>query len=1105
MKWDNLSIKQKADIIAMSVKAGLRDLNDIKQNYEESLSGAGRVNNSYANGGAIHISPSKRGTFTAEATKHNMGVQEFASKVLSNKEDYSPTMVKKANFARNASHWHDIGGELEGLEDKIYEANSMGPEVVVTAKAPSAYWDGFNWIGYNSLGQRTTKGDNFRPENANIITNPQDFERARLRQTKQADVNHTHAFANNVRNFMTGITALPMATTLAGPTISGITRGGDAMAAAYHSIDPLKRKLIEGTLNGTFAVEGISNYLSDNGYRKTDKLLSEGKYGQAAKSFLGDVLDVSMALPYVNAAIQEGRNIVPSMEGITNFYRHNIRNPYRRYKKLKTADTRADELIQTNLGENPLLSNINNEIRNLSNKADDIGNASNVLEHRLAETLRGDLGKGLSYHENKKDFSLVGKIGERATPEAARMFLSAHPRLERAGVYYNPTARRYEVSINQSPFDATAQIGRDNIVKTGNITLLDIANNRQRTFFLDPKKIKPNASDSKMALTSDSHPTINYPQGRTLMFNPNPFSEKAEAIPTPELPEGYADLINSNIKEVTENILPGSKIFGSASNVARGNLYHDAHDIDVIMTQKQAMAHPEYRNWSADYGHDNTLVYHHPVAGPLDVNILKEDANGFAIGDRAHELYAQLFPKEYSELMKKRLAKNRYDEWERKPLEKISLDKTPEELLEAYDPVTKSIADAFASGKSKHIGRAHYLLHYGNIEDVKKGFETYANYVTGGNYTPSVPVEAFNDAAKNSEYIDNLGIQGINKEQFINDPERMHLLWEYVTLHDKFLGRGISASTSQVYGNPLLNSLLKWNPNTHGGTAMGVGLNTVVGGDSGYGTIYSSLLPSNMSKVTGRNPEEVLTNLSKFVGGNTPLPQETLVKVEELAAKHKVPIHGSSFSKILDSTSGHVGENYKAFLKDLKENFGLEAITNGTFGTNTPYASSTVDLEPSNIGQIFVGIDRPKNPRAKAQIFGSGDNTSQVREIISDEDELLASRHLDATREMRRYYMMDLRDRLHKVTEEAKDAVLSKRDALVQEQYNIGNNINKRNTHLYNLSNKAAMKRIELYDKEFKALTGASVTAGAGALYYSLKKQEEEKEKRRNRVLKSFE
>jgi len=65
-----------------------------------------------ANGGKIYIKPSKRGTFTAAAKSRGMGVQEFANKVLANKEDYSTAMVKKANFARNASKWHDEGGPL---------------------------------------------------------------------------------------------------------------------------------------------------------------------------------------------------------------------------------------------------------------------------------------------------------------------------------------------------------------------------------------------------------------------------------------------------------------------------------------------------------------------------------------------------------------------------------------------------------------------------------------------------------------------------------------------------------------------------------------------------------------------------------------------------------------------------------------------------------------------------------------------------------------------------------------------------------------------------------------------------------------------------------
>lgn len=58
----------------------------------------------YAEGG-IHIKPENKGKFTAWANAHNMGVQEAARHVMANKEDYSSTIVKRANFAKNAAGW----------------------------------------------------------------------------------------------------------------------------------------------------------------------------------------------------------------------------------------------------------------------------------------------------------------------------------------------------------------------------------------------------------------------------------------------------------------------------------------------------------------------------------------------------------------------------------------------------------------------------------------------------------------------------------------------------------------------------------------------------------------------------------------------------------------------------------------------------------------------------------------------------------------------------------------------------------------------------------------------------------------------------------------
>ena len=90
-QWSKLSAKEKAQIIKFAIDNGVSDINSIRDTY-----------NVYANGGSIHIDKNKKGTFTAAATKHGKSVQEFARQVLDNKENYSPAIVKKANFARNA-------------------------------------------------------------------------------------------------------------------------------------------------------------------------------------------------------------------------------------------------------------------------------------------------------------------------------------------------------------------------------------------------------------------------------------------------------------------------------------------------------------------------------------------------------------------------------------------------------------------------------------------------------------------------------------------------------------------------------------------------------------------------------------------------------------------------------------------------------------------------------------------------------------------------------------------------------------------------------------------------------------------------------------------
>lgn len=94
----------------------------------------------YKKGNTIHIKKENRGKFTRSAKEHSMGVQEFATHILNNKDKYNSTLIKRANFAKNAKKFkHAKGGLIkkcqngEILDDQqIYIAGYTDP-VTITA------------------------------------------------------------------------------------------------------------------------------------------------------------------------------------------------------------------------------------------------------------------------------------------------------------------------------------------------------------------------------------------------------------------------------------------------------------------------------------------------------------------------------------------------------------------------------------------------------------------------------------------------------------------------------------------------------------------------------------------------------------------------------------------------------------------------------------------------------------------------------------------------------------------------------------------------------------------------------------------------------------
>lgn len=85
--------------------------------------------------GGININPANKGKFTASANRAGMGVQEFARHVLANKEDYSSTQVKRANFAHvfGGRNYQDggyvMGNEYEMSDDEIQDLINKGYKV----------------------------------------------------------------------------------------------------------------------------------------------------------------------------------------------------------------------------------------------------------------------------------------------------------------------------------------------------------------------------------------------------------------------------------------------------------------------------------------------------------------------------------------------------------------------------------------------------------------------------------------------------------------------------------------------------------------------------------------------------------------------------------------------------------------------------------------------------------------------------------------------------------------------------------------------------------------------------------------------------------------
>lgn len=146
----------------------LSDLTNIQMQKNQNQGGtATSVGNSFMNtpdmgitfakGGSIHINPAHKGDFTAKAKRHGMGVQQFASYVLSHKDKFPSSTVKQAVFAKNSRTWQKaFGGKLNYGKDQDIRNNSFFNGATLYELGGILQAGGSNWGNVTEINEGGT-------------------------------------------------------------------------------------------------------------------------------------------------------------------------------------------------------------------------------------------------------------------------------------------------------------------------------------------------------------------------------------------------------------------------------------------------------------------------------------------------------------------------------------------------------------------------------------------------------------------------------------------------------------------------------------------------------------------------------------------------------------------------------------------------------------------------------------------------------------------------------------------------------------------------------------------------------------------------------------
>jgi hypothetical protein len=453
--------------------------------------------------------------------------------------------------------------------------------------------------------------------------------------------------------------------------------------------------------------------------------------------------------------------------------------------------------------------------------------------------------------------------------------------------------------------------------------------------------------------------------------------------------EGLSKLYTNNENFIKEQI-PGFQPLGS-SQYHKFGIGHVTSDFDGII---KAEDWDKVKNNFTEVGNakfgpkielrNPNLKGNPVVADEVDINIINTDPKtGYAYGDLAKELFRQFFPEEFYKASEKAIKKRK---------DSIVVNKTADELLDAYDPEIKSILDAFEAGsgygKAKHIAKTDLILELGDTDKVLKAQKLFAKVLMGENADlgKQFPLEVFDDVRTNVQILE--AMQNVKNDLYgilsgdtyvpmliAQDPKKMQLALNDFYINNSIFSRRINRFSDKIDSyEDILKAYEKWI--AEGGENMGIGLNSTKLGDPGqnFGDVFGNRQFKLYNQNNKETPLEYIESIVKQTSGKRPVTDLDRTSINKIAEKHDIKIKEGveipTFGDLLDMRDYIVRSpdwnqtkfneetiKLRNFLYDIGKEFGMKAIARGSF-SNSEYATILGNIDES-IDNLKLSINPP--------------------------------------------------------------------------------------------------------------------------------------------------